>query len=153
DRKMIGISAQSGFWLMRRQTSKPSISGINRSSRMRLGRRTAIRLRAWAPLVAGMISRPSLTRAEPTTRMLISWSSTTRRQGVEPVGAGGSNRRLVCMGVVGARVFEGLDQLRKGGQFPFEVCDGKGVGITGQSLPVGDEVFATRGLPEIAQFA
>ena len=50
--------------------SKPSMPGISRSSRIRSGRRTARRLSACAPLVAGRISKPSLPSMVPSTWMI-----------------------------------------------------------------------------------
>src|ERR1035441_107494 len=129
----MGISAQSGFSRIRWQTSNPSISGISRSSRMRSGRRTASRWKAWSPPVAGNISNPSLPRAAPTTWMLDSWSSTTRRQPVfvSMTGAFIWNLYRLQLGL-GHSGFDGLNQVGERGEMTFHLADGVGVSEGGE---------------------
>src|SRR5262245_38092688 len=75
---MTGISRVSGFDFSLRQTSKPSISGIITSRRMRSGFSAPVAIsNALSPLVATLVLNESFSRPE-ITLILVGVSSTIR---------------------------------------------------------------------------
>src|SRR5690348_5664789 len=148
---MMGRSAQSWLARTRRHTSNPSISGINRSSRMRSGRRTASRWKACTPLAAGRISNPSWPKAAPITWMLDSWSSTTSRQPALVAVRGLSDMRQgfkVASLRPGQRGFNGPGQFWKEHEMAFHLADGVGVGQRRQGGGIGRQRRAVSPLAE-----
>src|SRR6267154_1608176 len=76
--KMIGISANSPIFLIRRQVSNPSIFGINASIRIRLGFTCPIKDRALAPLRTTKVVNPAFSRMSDN-RLNVSGASSTAR--------------------------------------------------------------------------